>query len=684
MGRWDETNIRGKSGNGARNERDSSPARGWERGELGGMRSAAKVGYGHGRAYRVAFGVRACYQAGMRTTFRNVRAIGLGVFTGILAGCAGPGLPDFAGEYRHAAVAADQEVASRAGLEILKKGGNAIDAAVATSFALSVVRPESCGIGGGGFMVVRFSERGVADQKGRGREVPRQVALNYREMAPWAVGPDFFEKADALASTHGGKAVGIPGTVAGLLAAHERYGVLDRATVMAPAILAAEVGFIADAHYVGTAKETAADFEKHPAWKERFRFVWVRMLKEGKVKVGDVIKNPEQAAALRLIAEQGAAAFYQGPIAQAMVEAVRRDGGVMTHEDLTRFRVASVEPLTFQAFGKTFLTMPPPSSGGVAMAEAMGIYQKIWGWEPGQARPEPAQTHSLGDAIGQGIATYANIYSGPAVHRHVEALKHAFADRAEWMGDPAFVDVPVAKLTAPEYAASLAARFNADRTLRPEQYGSRETSTRTSLAEDHGTSHFSVVDAAGNAVACTETINLGFGSCLAVDRFGFILNDQMDDFTTKRGKANAFGLKQSDRNLPAPGKRPLSSMTPTIVVNAAGEVEAVAGASGGPRIITGTMQVLMNRFVHHISVDGSVSMMRFHHQWSPDVVRLEALLYDNPHTPGLDDSLISDLQTKGHRVERIDSVGNVQLIAREGERWQAACDPRKGGKPAGY
>lgn len=617
----------------------------------------------------------------MRSVIRSVAA---GLALAFAWGCAGPSRPNWAGSYPHAAVAADHNVASRAGLEVLKKGGNAIDAAVATSFTLSVVRPESCGIGGGGFMVIRFSETGVALQKKRGRDVPRQVALNYREMAPWAVGADFFEKEDKFASTHGGKAVGIPGTVAGLLAAHEKYGVLDRASVLAPAIRAAEEGFVVDAHYEGAAKEAAADFDKNPAWKERFRFMWVRMLKEGKVKVGDVIKNPEQAAALRLIAEQGTAAFYQGPIALAIVEAVKRDGGVLTHEDLTRFRVASVEPLAFQAFGKTFLTMPPPSSGGVAMAEAMGILQKIRGLEPGKEIPDRPQAKSLGDAIGQGDESYTAKYAGRFVHEHVEALKHAFADRAEWLGDPAFVDVPTAKLISAEYTGTLAAKFNRDRTLASDRYGTRESGARTTLADDHGTSHLSVVDAAGNAVACTETINLGFGSCLAVDQFGFILNDQMDDFTTKRGKANAFGLKQSDRNLPAPGKRPLSSMTPTIVLNASGEVEVVAGASGGPRIITGTMQAIMNRVVHHISVDTSVSMMRFHHQWSPDVVRLENLLFDHSDVLGTDSSLISELQAKGHRVERIDAVGNVQLIGRGANRWEAACDPRKGGRPAGY
>ncbi|MBX3377800.1 MAG: gamma-glutamyltransferase [Phycisphaeraceae bacterium] len=617
---------------------------------------------------------------------RTLPLLALALFGGF-TGCAGPSLPPFAGSYQHAAVAADHEVASRAGLEVLKKGGNAVDAAVAVSFTLSVVRPESCGIGGGGFMVIRFSEAGVADQRRLGRSVPRQVALNYREMAPWAVGPDFYEKEDRFASTHGGKAVGIPGTVAGLLTAHEKFGRLDRAAVLAPAIRAAEKGFVADESFVSAAKETAADFEKNPAWKERFRFVWERMLRKGKIKIGDVITNPEQASALRLIAEQGTAAFYQGPIAQAMIETVRRDGGVMTHDDLLRFRVASVEPLTFQAFGRTFLTMPPPSSGGVAMAEAMGILGLILE-QPLRETQEKIEKNNPPRGFFEAIAAPGGMALpyGPMspwyCHRLTEALKHAFADRAEWLGDPDFVDVPVARLVSKEYTGLLARRFQPERTLPLDQYGTRESRTLTSLSEDLGTSHLSVVDAAGNAVACTETINLGFGSCLAVDAFGFILNNQMDDFTTRRGQANAFGLKQSDRNLPAPGKRPLSSMTPTIVLGERGEVEVVAGASGGPRIITGTMQAILQRVGFGRAAWDAVQPPRLHHQWSPNVVRLERGFDAVDGATGV--SLVGELQRFGHRVEPISGVGVVQMIARERGEWQAASDPRKGGKPAGY
>ncbi len=599
-----------------------------------------------------------------------------------VTGCSSP-QPGFAATFQHGAVAADHELASQAGAEMLRLGGNAVDAAVATSFCLSVVRPESCGIGGGGFMVIHFSFEGMVDQKRRGRDVPRDVALNYREMCPSGVGPDYYEKdPDPHASTKGGKAVGIPGTVAGLLTALDKYGTLDRAKVLAPAIRAAERGFVADQHFVNSAQSVMKGFEKNPGWKDRFRFVWVRFCREGKIQVGDTIKLPEQAAALRLIAEQGAAAFYQGSIAQAMTSAIAHDGGTLSQDDLGKFQVASVEPLKFKAFRREFITMPPPSSGGVALAEAMGITERLWKWNPKDPERKPS-TDPIADAYVAATLFQLPMFSHPLV----EAMKHAFADRAEWMGDPAFVDVPVARLTSSSYLDDRAATFRENRTLAPSDYGSHPAH---SAAPDHGTSHLSVVDGFGNAVACTETINLEFGSCLAVDTFGFLLNNQMDDFTTKRGKPNAFKLVQSERNLPAPGKRPLSSMTPTIALDDRGRVEFVAGASGGPRIITGTMQVLLNAIVANSSAAAAVQAPRLHHQWSPDIVMLEPEMYDHPLTYSEGNkpkvTLIEDLQRRGHRVERSkDDVGNVQLIARDPRGgWQAACDPRKGGKPAGY
>lgn len=620
------------------------------------------------------------------------RVGGVCVWAAVVFGCATAGPRPVAATFEQEAVAADHEVASRAGAEVLKQGGNAVDAAVAASFALSVVRPYSCGIGGGGFMVIRFSEAGARAAARAGREVSaREVAINYREMAPGVVEPDFFERLPAGASERGGTAVAVPGTVAGLLRALERYGTLDRETVLAPAIRAAEEGFIVDEHYARRARELAARFEREPEWQERYRFVWERFLRRGEVAVGDRIRLPEQAAALRLIARDGAAAFYEGPIGEAVVRAVREAGGVMTMEDLGAFRVSESAPLRFEFKGWTFITMPPPSSGGVAMAEALRIFERVM--------PEPPRPVRVGSNVAQvrEAVSWANRESrevrayraGPLyLHTLAESLKHAFADRSRWLGDPAQVDVPVARLTSVEYAAERAATIRLGAVLEQGAYGTPESGA--GLMEDGGTSHFSVVDRWGSAVACTETINLEFGSLVAVPEFGFVLNNEMDDFTTRAGEPNAFGLVQSARNLPSPGKRPLSSMTPTVVVDQAGRVEAVAGGSGGPRIITATVQVLLNALVFGDGAGEAVSRPRMHHQWEPNVLRLEPGLFEGewsalgPWAPGGPAGLREALVQFGHRVERRETVGEVQLIVRDEEgKWQAASDPRKGGRPAG-
>ncbi len=588
-------------------------------------------------------------------------------------------------EFRNGAVAADHEIASKAGAEVLKAGGNAIDAAVATSLALSVVRPYSCGIGGGGFMVVHLSDEGMEQQRKRGRNVPRDAALNYREMAPRAITPDYFEKHQrADASTHGATAAATPGTVCGLLHAHAKYGVLPLERVMTPAIRAAEDGFVVDADYVQETGDLIRGFEEHPERKERFRFVWERFLREGRVAEGDRVRIPEQAAALRLIAEGGEEVFYSGPIADAIVGAVRRDGGLITREDLAAFRVVEVEPLRFRFMDRTFLTMPPPSSGGVALAEALGILEH---WEPWWHG-------SSGTVMWYGVTPY------PYLFLMSEAMKHAFADRAEWLADPAFAEVPVERLISPEYTGALADRINPRATQPPEAYGTRRGALSPEPADDGGTSHFCVVDAAGNAVSCTETINLEFGSLLAVEEFGFCLNNQMDDFTTKRGQPNAYGLTQAERNLPEPGKRPLSSMTPTIVLDRKGRVEIVVGASGGPRIISSTLQVTLGALLVNESWAGMtgwyipasmlVSAGRIHHQWSPDVLWVEQDWYEREERQkgeGVppEAAVLDRLRAAGHTIEPRDEIGNVQLIKRapDGRGWDAACDPRKGGKPAG-
>ncbi|MBN1824995.1 MAG: gamma-glutamyltransferase [Candidatus Eisenbacteria bacterium] len=532
-------------------------------------------------------------------------------------------------------VAADHETASRAGLEMLEAGGNAVDAAVATAFCLGVVRPYSCGIGGGGFLLLHL--RGDA-------EGPREVAIDHRERAPGACGPDYYEGLEPEASLWGAHAAAVPGTPAGLLLALERYGVLDRAAALAPAIRAAEEGFEADAHYGKSAAEVIAWFEERPAWKERFPFVWKRFLREGKVREGDRIRLPEQAEALRLIARDGAAAFYDGPIAEAIVAAVRMGGGDLTREDLRRYEPVETKPLEGSFRGLRVLAMPPPSSGGTALLQTFGILEAL---ERNPAAEKP------------GSAAY--------IHLVAEAEKHAFADRAAWMGDPEFVDVPLERLLAPDYLIALAARIDG-RSHPPGEYG-----TPALLPEDGGTSHYCVVDRWGNAASGTETINLEFGSLIVVEPYGFCLNNEMDDFLTRRGVPNAYGLYHDDRNLPAPGKRPLSSMCPTILLDDDGPV-ALAGASGGPRIISATIQALLNVVLFDMDAEKAVSLPRFHHQWMPNDLYLER---------GIDSGVQLDLFGKGHHMERMEVIGQAQLIRRAGDGYEAASDPRKGGKPAG-
>lgn len=568
------------------------------------------------------------------------------LFMTITAICPPGAQAQHSGAFAHAAVAADHDLASRAGVEILRQGGNAVDAAVATSFALSVVRPYSCGIGGGGFMVIHL--------KDHPRLGPVTTTINYREAAPAAARPGMFEgDPDPDAATHGGKAVAVPGTVAGLLHALEKYGTMPREKVLAPAITLAERGFDADRHYVDSARDDSLVlpwYAKDPGRRERFPFLWTRFLMEGQVKVGDRVHVPEQAAALRLIAALGRAGFYEGEVAAAVVEAVNRAGGAMTLEDLAGYRVEEREPLRAEFRGLSVLTMPPPSSGGIVLAQVLGMLER--------------READVAAAVREGHN------SAGYIHLVTECSKHAFADRARWMGDPNFVMVPLRGLLAPEYIAARAAAIDLTRTRATEGYGTSEP-----FPDDAGTSHLCVIDGAGGAVACTETINLIFGAHVAVEKYGFILNDEMDDFLTRAGKGNAFGLDHANLNRPQGGKRPLSSMTPTIFYDDGG-VRLIAGGAGGPRIMSGTIQAALNVLVWGMPAERALREPRFHHQWHPDRLDLEPPLRGG--------AVEAALRERGHATAERKAVANVQVIRRCEGGWDAASDPRKGGVPAGY
>ncbi|HYF15832.1 MAG TPA: gamma-glutamyltransferase [Phycisphaerales bacterium] len=552
-----------------------------------------------------------------------------------------------------ACVAADHRLASEAGAEVLRAGGNAVDAAVAASFALSVVRPYSCGVGGGGFMVVRLREHPRLVAKGA---APLTRCINYRETAPAATRADSYEDVDdPHAATHGGRAVGVPGTVAGLLHALEKYGTLPRDRVLAPAIRLAHEGFDVDAHYMESVAEVIGWVRGGSERAPKFPLVWERYLKRGGVALGDRVRVPEQARVFERIAAEGRAGFYGGEVARAMVDAVHETSGELSLEDLASYGVVEGNPFVAAFRGKRILCQPPPSSGGIVLAQVFAMLE---------ARREDLERIVRED--GHNSARY--------VHLVCEACKHAFADRARWLGDTRFVDVPLGTLLDPARLRDAAAKIDLTRTREQDWYG-----VAPPPKDDSGTSHLCAVDRWGNAVACTETINLIFGSLVGVDEFGFILNDTMDDFVTRAGKANAFGLSHGRFNRPAAGKRPLSSMTPTIVL-ASDDADAppfmIAGGAGGPRIISGTMQSILNVLLFDMDAQRAIDEPRFHHQWSPHTLQLEAELLESP--------LRGELAALGHEVTKRQPIANVQVIRRDpGGGWQGACDPRKGGAPAG-
>lgn len=573
----------------------------------------------------------------------------------------------FSASFTNYAVAADHPIASQAGAEMLAKGGNAVDAAVAASFTLSVVRPFSCGIGGGGFMVISLPPKDAAPTSKR-----IERAINYRELAPGGARKNFYESINKdRASLDGALASGVPGTVAGLLYALETYGTLDRATVLAPAIRAAREGFAVDAAYMRSAMSATERFVVNKDYQTRFAFTWERLLGAGAIKEGDIIKNPEQASLLESIARDGADAFYAGAFADAMIEHINADarlsglasGQWFSAQDLALPRVEDGEPLAVEFMGKRVLLMPPPSSGGIAIAQILGLAE----------RRELAKLWTEGN-------------SGSYAHQLVESFKFAFADRATYLADPRFSPVPVAKLLSAARLDSFARRITPSTSHGPEYYVEQDPRPGQ-LPKDGGTSHISVMDARGGAAACTETINTEFGSFLTIPGAGFCMNNQMDDFTTRRDRPNAYKLTQSERNMPEPGKRPLSSMSPTIVLDADNTPILVAGASGGPRIITATTQTILNVLIRNMPAPDAVAAKRMHHQWLPNILEVERGFDDTEIMRGLGVSMW--MRKLHHDVKETGSGAVVQMVARRAdpatgsERLDAVSDPRKGGIPAG-
>ncbi|MBX3452602.1 MAG: gamma-glutamyltransferase [Planctomycetaceae bacterium] len=542
--------------------------------------------------------------------------------------------------FEHGVVAADHPAASDAGAEILKQGGNAVDAAVATGFALSVVRPESSGLGGGGFLLFWSA----ANKKA--------YAIDYRERAPLAATASMYTQDGraANASQRGGLAAAVPGHALGLCAALERFGSLPLATVLAPAIRLAEQGVEVDAFHRDTQRGLLRHFDRHREDRETYKGLWEKYLNHGiPWQVGDRFYSP-QLPALQKLAEVGPSAFTSGEVGQSLLKTVRDSGGIWTADDLKQELVVFREPLHTDFQGRDIWTMPPPSSGGIALIQTLELLER---YEAVGRRPPLGK---LGP-------------DHPAArHRLLEALQHAFANRATYLGDADFIDVPVDQLLSQEHLDRMAASFEETKTLPSEAYG------RHLGVDDAGTTHFSIIDRHGNAVACTETINTTFGSWVVDPEFGIVLNNEMDDFTAQPGKPNAFGLLQSEANAVAPRKKPLSSMTPTIVVQD-GEAKFVLGASGGPRIITTTIQVLLGLTVFNLPPEEAVSRPRMHHQWLPREVLVE------PETPA---DLRTSLVELGHVLRPEAKLAACQVVARTAAGFVGMSDPRKHGRPAGY
>jgi gamma-glutamyltranspeptidase/glutathione hydrolase len=533
-------------------------------------------------------------------------------------------------------VATPDPYATEVGVEVLRSGGNAFDGAVAVAFALAVTFPQAGGIGGGGLALLRTEDGG-------------HHALDYRELAPAALTAEMFLDDEGRPvegrSLEGGLAVGVPGVVAGLAEMHRKFGSRPWAELLAPAIRLAEEGF---AILPYQRRSLARYAEKLSADPETARV----FLREGQpLAEGELLVQKELAATLKSIANRGAPAFYRGPTAAAVVGSVRGSGGVMAVEDLAAYRPTWREPVEGSYRGYAVVSFPPPSSGGVTLLQILGMLEHF----------------DLG-AAGFG--------SSETVHLMAEVERVAFADRARWLGDPEFFEVPVEELLDPRYLAGRAAAIKADRAT-----PSSEVSPWTrSAKESKETLHFSIVDGGGRAVACTTTLNTSFGNGAVASGTGVLLNNEIDDFSLAPGSPNTFGLLGGEANAVAGGKRPLSSMTPTIVEPPKGGKRPVVvlGSPGGPTIITSVLQVLINLIDHGMSLQEAVNASRFHHQWQPDLIEHEQRAFPA--------DVIRNLEARGHRVEQSDGIiGNVNAIGLDGEgRWLGAADPRREGAAAGF
>ncbi len=524
-------------------------------------------------------------------------------------------------------VVSGHPLASNAGVEVLKKGGNAIDAAVTVGLALAVVAPDAGNLGGGGFLVYRDAHGKVE-------------TLDYREAAPGAATPDMYldgEGNPTEASLIGHLAAGVPGSVAGLYEMHQKHGSLAWPAVVTPSIELAQ-GHTLDSARSTRLAESAEKLKSFPTSRDTF-------LVAGEAPAeGTHWEQPELVTTLSLISEQGADAFYRGKIAQLIAKEMERGQGLITLGDLRAYGPVWRDPIEISYRGYTIYSMPPPSSGGVTLAQILNILE-------GFEELPPAGSSEL-------------------MHLQAEAMRWSFRDRNRHLGDPDFVAIPLKRLLSKDYAADLRSRID------PRRASPTPPTVAASSGSDH-TTHYSVVDSQGRAAAITTTLNGLFGCGVTVAGAGFLLNNEMDDFTAAPNRPNQFGLVQGDVNSISPGKRMLSSMTPTIVVNAGGELELVLGTRGGPRIISSVFHVVSNLIDQGMGIGEAVGAPRIHHQALPDEILYEPA--------GLSKAQKTALRSMGHHLRRdFLTFGDVNAIWRNGDSWIGIADPRRSGGAVGY
>jgi len=531
----------------------------------------------------------------------------------------------------HGMVVAQEKIAAQVGADVLRRGGNAVDAAVATGFAMAVTYPRAGNIGGGGFMMIHSAER------------HEDVAIDYRETAPAAATPGIFlgadGKPDIAKSRDSALGIGVPGTPAGLTLALEKYGSgkFTLADLLRPAIDLARDGIVV----TDDSADTLPDWHRRLARWPSSTKIFSRA-DGGSLREGDTLVQTDLAATLSAIAARGPRGFYEGPVADRLVKAIGDAGGIMTSDDLQSYQPVIRAPVRGTYRGYDIVSMPQPSSGGVVLLETLNILEGF-----------PMSDMKQGSAA--------------SLHVMIEAMKRAYADRARYLGDPAFVNAPIATLIAKDYAARQRASIDLDRAT-----PWTDALSATPPREGSNTTHFSVVDSRGNAVSNTYTLNFSYGLGLVADGTGVLLNNELDDFTAAPGASNAYGLVGFEANLPGPGKRPLSSMSPTIVLKD-GKSVLVTGSPGGSRIISTVLQVIVNVLDYRMDVAAAVAAPRLHHQWLPDEVRVER---------GFADETLAALRAKGHRV--VESLGQTSAnsIAVTENGLLGAPDPRTRGADA--